>query len=385
MKHLKINPKDQKSPLRAHVHGADTLSALPAAKETKVHPTNAGGENASVYFVGTATTIIQYEGLTIMTDPNFLHAGDHIHLGPGVTATRLTNPALDIHALPPIDLILLSHYHADHFDHEVEDSLRRDIPIITTPHAKSHLAGKKGDGEAFTNVHALNCFESVVVDIVVNGEGNEEEEGKGASEKEKKTRNVRGVKITAMPGKHVPDTGILATANEYLHAIPPVNGWMVELGSTKTQPPPQQGDDIDSENENEKEINPSSAPSSPSSWRCGYRIYITGDTLLVTSLSQIPTLYSDTGQTINLMLAHLGGTTIPSPTIPLVMVTMDAKQGVELIRLVRPDVVIPVHYDDYDVFLSPLEDFKRAVEEAGLAGKVVYLERGDGYRFRVEE
>ena len=40
---------------------------------------------------------------------------------------------------------------------------------------------------------------------------------------------------------------------------------------------------------------------------------------------------------------------------------------------------------DYDVFLSPLEDFKRAVEEAGLAGKVVYLERGDGYRFRVEE
>ena len=41
-------------------------------------------------------------------------------------------------------------------------------------------------------------------------------------------------------------------------------------------------------------------------------------------------------------------------------------------------------FSDYDVFLSPLEDFKKAVEEAGLREKVIYLERGDGYRFRVE-
>lgn len=43
---------------------------------------------------------------------NFLHAGDHVHLGPGVTATRQTNPAVDLHDLPRIDLICLSHYHA---------------------------------------------------------------------------------------------------------------------------------------------------------------------------------------------------------------------------------------------------------------------------------
>lgn len=43
---------------------------------------------------------------------NFLHAGDHVHLGPGVTGTRLTNPAVDLHDLPRIDLICLSHYHA---------------------------------------------------------------------------------------------------------------------------------------------------------------------------------------------------------------------------------------------------------------------------------
>lgn len=44
--------------------------------------------NASVAFIGNATTLLTYHGARILTDPNFLHAGDHVHLGPGVTATR---------------------------------------------------------------------------------------------------------------------------------------------------------------------------------------------------------------------------------------------------------------------------------------------------------
>jgi L-ascorbate metabolism protein UlaG (beta-lactamase superfamily) len=114
-----------------------------------------------------------------------------------------------------------------------------------------------------------------------------------------------------------------------------------------------------------------------------YRIYISGDTLMVPELNEIAQRYTDAGYPVDLMLAHLGGTTIPGPSLPLLMVTMDAKQGVELIRLIRPDVTIPVHYDDYDVFLSPLDDFKKAVEEAGLSEKVVYLDRKDDYKFKV--
>jgi len=83
------------------------------------------------------------------------------------------------------------------------------------------------------------------------------------------------------------------------------------------------------------------------------------------------------------MLIHLGGTTIPSPTVPLLMVTMDAKQGVELVRLINPDVTIPIHYDDYNVFVSPLSDFKKEIDKAGLSSKVVYLDRKDEYRFNV--
>ena len=64
---------------------------------------------------------------------------------------------------------------------------------------------------------------------------------------------------------------------------------------------------------------------------------------MVDELKEIPERYK--GQNIDLMLIHLGGTTIPSPSIPLLMVTMDAKQGIQLVQLIQPDVTIPIHYE----------------------------------------
>jgi hypothetical protein len=98
---------------------------------------------------------------------------------------------------------------SDHFDQKVEDTLRRDLPIITTPHAKQCLMSK-GD-ESFTNLHDLNTFEDIIVEL----------EGSDAA-----------IKIVAMPGKHVPP-GLLSVANDIVGAVPPTNGWMVELGHSK--------------------------------------------------------------------------------------------------------------------------------------------------------
>jgi len=264
-----------------------------------------------------------------------------------VGATRQTNPAVDLEDLPRIDVIFLSHYHEDHFDREVEDKLTRDIPIITTPHAHKCLTSK-GE-ESFTNVHALDTWETMVLDI----------ETEGSSKK------CPSVKISGMPGKHVPP-GPLNVANEILGAVPPTNGWMIELGYS-----------------NQAAATKSESKDEDDSFENGYRIYISGDTLMVDELKEIPERYKD--QNIDLMLVHLGGTTIPGPKMPLLMVTMDAVQGVQLMQLVDPDLTIPIHYDDYDVFMSPLDDFKKKVKEAGLEDKVVYLERKDQYKFSVRE
>lgn len=47
-----------------------------------------------VYFIGIATTLIRFGGLTILTDPTFLYKGEHVHLGHGIWARREGEPGL---------------------------------------------------------------------------------------------------------------------------------------------------------------------------------------------------------------------------------------------------------------------------------------------------
>ncbi|PTB62116.1 Metallo-hydrolase/oxidoreductase [Trichoderma citrinoviride] len=346
--HLTLNPSSRAALLRSQAHAGTTPTSLPI-KDVRTHPraSSTGKENASVFFIGNATTVLEWGDFRILTDPNFLHAGDHVHLGPGVTSQRRTNPAVDLDQLPSMDCILLSHYHEDHFDQLVEESLNRDFPIITTPHAKGCLTSSS-KAEPFRAVHALDFFESILLECPTD------------TQTEAATPVI---KVTGMPGKHVPP-GPLSAINDLLKAVPPTNGWLLELGWLNVAAGNVKVDQ-----------NP------PSDVKTGYRIYISGDTLFVDELRDIPKWLN--GKPIDLMLVHLGGTTIPGASAPLVMVTMDAKQGIQLIHLIQPDVTIPIHFDDYDVFLSPLSDFQDKIEQEGLRDRVVYLNRGDQYRFTV--
>ncbi|HYF99351.1 MAG TPA: hypothetical protein VD815_04610 [Candidatus Saccharimonadales bacterium] len=62
-----------------------------------------------------------------------------------------------------------------------------------------------------------------------------------------------------------------------------------------------------------------------------------------------------------------------------IFVTMNPKQGVEMFYIINPRIAIPVHYNDYDVFISSLEDFKAEIKKAGLDNRVHYLTPGDTY------
>jgi L-ascorbate metabolism protein UlaG (beta-lactamase superfamily) len=112
----------------------------------------------SIFFIGNATVLIRYAGFTILTDPTFIHKHEQVPLGYGLHTTRLTNPAVDISALPPLDLIVLSHFHGDHFDQVAERELEKGLPIVTTPEA-AHALGQRG----FGNTYPLNLWASMRV------------------------------------------------------------------------------------------------------------------------------------------------------------------------------------------------------------------------------
>jgi L-ascorbate metabolism protein UlaG (beta-lactamase superfamily) len=100
---------------------------------------------------------------------------------------------------------------------------------------------------------------------------------------------------------------------------------------------------------------------------CRIRLYITGDTLHRQFLADVPRRCGD----IDVMVIHLGGTRLFG-----MLLTMDDRQGVALTELIRPGLTVPVHYDDYSAFTSPLGDYLVRAREHGLAGARP-ISRGD--------
>ena len=255
--------------------------------------------DASLTFVGTATTILRLGPFTVLTDPNFLHRGQRVHLGYGLTSRRRTDPAVEPEDLPPLDAVLLSHLHGDHFDRVARERLDRSVPVVTTEHAARRL-GRWG----FSPV-GLPTWEAWTTAST---------DGRDA------------LRVTAVPARHGPAV---------LHrALPPVMGSVLDLV------------------------------------RDGHRVlrvYVTGDTVPFDDLATVPGRLPG----IDVMVAHLGGTSIGG-----VVVTMDDRMGADLVETIAPGTTVPVHYDDYPVFRSPLTHFLDEMRRRGLRDGVQVVPRG---------
>jgi L-ascorbate metabolism protein UlaG (beta-lactamase superfamily) len=267
-------------------------------------------DEGELYFVGNATTVIRYGGFTILTDPAFLHAGEHIHLGHGMYARRDVEPACQVADLPPLDAVVLSHYHGDHFDDVAAAQLDKRLPIITTSHAVERLTGR-GFGQGY----ALQTWDSL--EIVKGPQGD------------------AVLRVTAMPAKHAPD--------HVAGLLPPVIGSMLDFHVAGEH---------------------------------RFRLYITGDTLLHERLYDIPRAYPG----IDLALVHAGGTTLLGT-----VVTMTGEQAVRAVEITEPRTAIPIHFDDFSVFASGLDEFQDAAAKSSALTAFGYLSQGETYRFAAGE
>lgn len=257
----------------------------------------------SLTHLGTATCLLSYGGITVLTDPNFLHRGQRAYLGKGMWSVRRTEPALQPAELPPLDAVVLSHLHGDHFDRVARRGLDHALPVLTTRPAARRLRQ-----QGFAHAVALDPWQAHEI-----------------------SKDGTRLRVTAVPGRHAP--GLLQAA------LPPVMGSVLEW----------------------------TAPGEP-----GLSVYVTGDTLLVDALREVPQRHPH----LDLGLWHLGGTRIPFGRG--VLVTMDARMGADLLDVVHPTRVVPVHNDDYGVFTSPRDAFLAETTRRGFSG-IRPLEVGRAY------
>ena len=97
----------------------------------KPRPSKWSGAQVTLAWIGHSTVLINFFGVTILTDP-VLVPRIGIRL-PGFTIgpKRLTAPALSFDELPKIDLVLLSHAHFDHLDLRTLQHFNASTKIIT--------------------------------------------------------------------------------------------------------------------------------------------------------------------------------------------------------------------------------------------------------------
>jgi L-ascorbate metabolism protein UlaG (beta-lactamase superfamily) len=149
----------------------------------------------SLTVIGNATTLLSYGGITVLTDPNFLHRGQRAYLGKGLWSVRRTEPAMQPADLPPLDAVVLSHLHGDHFDRVARRRLDRSLPLVTT-----RAAARRLRQQGFAEAVALDPW-------------HRHEIAKGAAR----------LRVTAVPGRHA--RGLLQAA------LPPVMGSVLEFSA----------------------------------------------------------------------------------------------------------------------------------------------------------
>lgn len=101
------------TPRRPAPTRSEFAAAFPPVRPAFATPRSSPAGRLLATWVGHSTFLLQVGGLNVLTDPVWSAYASPV---PGAGPRRWTPPAVDFDALPPIDLVLVSHDHYDHLD-----------------------------------------------------------------------------------------------------------------------------------------------------------------------------------------------------------------------------------------------------------------------------
>jgi L-ascorbate metabolism protein UlaG (beta-lactamase superfamily) len=115
-----------KSTYNSFTSGVESLFSSPKEIVNKISDPYNPDAKLSVLWVGHSTTLIQIEDKFILTDPVFTDTE-------AMFAKRFFEPGIDAEDLPNIDLVLISHLHADHLSYGSLDMIEDKVQKLIVP------------------------------------------------------------------------------------------------------------------------------------------------------------------------------------------------------------------------------------------------------------
>lgn len=141
----------------------------------------APGSGLRATWLGHSTVLIEIDGYRVLTDPVWgARASPSRLLGP----KRFQPVPVALNAMPPVDVVVVSHDHYDHLDHSTIRALaRRDVPFVTSLGVGAHL---EAWGVAPARITELQWWESHALpgtDLTVTAAPSQHFSGRGLKDR----------------------------------------------------------------------------------------------------------------------------------------------------------------------------------------------------------
>jgi L-ascorbate metabolism protein UlaG (beta-lactamase superfamily) len=194
--------------------------------ESWVRPPTTG---LRVTWLGHSTVLIEIDGVRVLTDPVW---------GPRASPSRLAGPKrfqpvpVALRAMPPLDVVIVSHDHYDHLDYPtIRELAKRDVPFVTSLGVGAHL---EAWGVRPERIVELDWWESHTLpntDLVVTAAPSQHFSGRGLKDRNATLWSSLVVRSARHAVFFSGDTGLTTEYQSIRERLGPFDLVMLEVGA----------------------------------------------------------------------------------------------------------------------------------------------------------
>jgi len=204
------------------------LGPLPSVDPTPAW-TRKPGTGLRATWLGHSTVLIEIDGLRVLTDPVWgLRASPSRILGP----KRFQPVPISLRALPPLDVVVISHDHYDHLDYPtIRELARRDVPFVTSLGVGAHL---EAWGVSPHRITELDWWESHTLpnaDLTVTAAPSQHFSGRGLKDRNATLWSSLVVRSRRHAVFFSGDTGLTTQYREIRERLGPFDLVLLEVGA----------------------------------------------------------------------------------------------------------------------------------------------------------
>jgi L-ascorbate metabolism protein UlaG (beta-lactamase superfamily) len=180
-------------------------------------------------WLGHSTVLIEIDGYRILTDPVW---------GPRASPSRLAGPKrfqpvpVPLKAMPPVDLVIISHDHYDHLDYPtIRQMAHLNIPFVTSLGVGAHLEAFGVPAERITELDWWETFTLPNADISVTAAPSQHFSGRGLTDRNQTLWSSMVIKSARHSVFFSGDTGLTTQYEEIRQRLGPFDLVMLEVGA----------------------------------------------------------------------------------------------------------------------------------------------------------